>query len=127
MKRMDTVIVKCVQGKTFYFGVKEYITIDRVELLFVDSSLNNEKITIEYPNLNNNKSTTTSSKTESHDEPDCGRILPLFFNIENESINKRLENLLIGVENVVTFDKTSKAYLKYFTHFDIKFISIECK
>jgi peptide subunit release factor 1 (eRF1) len=122
---METVLVKCVQGENICLGVQNYITIDRVDLLFVDSNLNTEKVSIDYPNLKKITSRTTKNRAaESYDEPDCGRVHPVFTNIEIERINKKLEKLLSGIENIITRDKTSEIFLRHFALDHTNFVPV---
>lgn len=114
---METVLVKCIQGEKVCSGVQEYITIDRVDLLFVDSNLNSEKLSLEYPKTSNKSSNGKSMiGGTSFDEMSCGKINPIFTNIEIEQTNKRLKNLLYGVDTILTQDKTSEFFLNYFTN-----------
>lgn len=122
---METVLVKCRQGEKVCVGLQEYITIDQVDLLFVDSNLDSQKVSVDYPRLKNFSTTTTSKNgMESRDEVDCGRIPPLFTNIEIERANKKLEHMLGGVKNILTHDKTSHQFLRHFTNRDASLIPI---
>jgi hypothetical protein len=105
--KMDTVLVKSIISEG-----EKCITIDRVDLLFVNThNLNTKTSTVEYPKLKNKFSTATPVKYENHNcvneniyELDCGKVVPTITNIEIEKINRKLEKILSKTKNIITLD-----------------------
>lgn len=115
---MKTVHIKCRYGEKISWGSQEYLTIDQVELLFVDSNLNSEKNLVDYPKLTSIKRFNGSENRNKCD------FEPQFTNIEIEKINQQLGQLLQKASNVITYDKTTEIFLQHFADLETNFIPI---